>query len=673
MGLRYRQIHLDFHTSPDIPEIGALFDRKEFQEALKTAEVDSITCFSCCHHGLSYHPTRIGKMHPGLKFNLLREQIDACHEIGVNVPVYITAGVNSVAAAAHPEWREISRDGQWNGWRHSPLEAGFDKLCFNTPYLDYLCALIEETVTMFPDCDGIFLDIISQGQCCCRECMEEMVRDGLNPEVEADRIAHARKVLLKYYERSTAAARVHRPDMPVFHNSGHVTMGDTEILRYFSHLELESLPTGGWGYDHYPMSAAYSRNLGMEFLGMTGKFQTTWGEFGGLKHPNALRYECAAMLANGSRCSIGDQLHPSGKFDASTAAVIGAAYREVKEKEAYCRGAESVAAVAVLGRESITRIHAWFPEDSGAARVLLEEHIPFDFVDTQMDWSKYRFLLLPDEVCVTPELAVKLDAFRADGGKLILSGESGMNPEKNCFALKNLPFDWEGPSSYSPDYVQAAAAFAPEFATTPFVMYTRSQRIHAKPGAVSLGSVYDPYFNRDWRHFCSHQHTPYRPEPSGYDAGAMGDDVLYFAHPVFTLYRGWGAVAVREFIGRALRAFLGDALQLKTELPSTGRVTLMRQKEESRYILHLLYANTIIRGGSVTTLSGETIGRDGLEVIEELNPLPAGRVVVNVPEPVRRVVLVPENREIEFTRTSGGEIEFFVPEFRCHRMVALEF
>ena len=33
------------------------------------------------------------------------------------------------------------------------------------------------------------------------------------------------------------------------------------------------------------------------------------GEFGGYKHPNALRYETSLCLANGAACSIGDQLH----------------------------------------------------------------------------------------------------------------------------------------------------------------------------------------------------------------------------------------------------------------------------------------------------------------------------------------------------------------------------
>ena len=74
--LRFRQVHLDFHTSPLIPGIGAKFDRRQWQDALKKAHVDSITCFSSCHHGWSYHPTKVGKMHPGLDFNLLRAQME---------------------------------------------------------------------------------------------------------------------------------------------------------------------------------------------------------------------------------------------------------------------------------------------------------------------------------------------------------------------------------------------------------------------------------------------------------------------------------------------------------------------------------------------------------------------------------------------------------------------
>jgi hypothetical protein len=82
------------------------------------------------------------------------------------------------------------------------------------------------------------------------------------------------------------------------------------------------------------MSAKYTCNLPFDFLGMTGKFHTTWGEFGGYNHPNSLRYECAAMLAYGAKCSVGDQLHPNGTLAPSTYEIIGEAYREHKTSHA---------------------------------------------------------------------------------------------------------------------------------------------------------------------------------------------------------------------------------------------------------------------------------------------------------------------------------------------------
>ena len=46
-----RQVHLEFHTSPLIPGVGAHFDKKQFQAALTEGNVNSITVFAKCHHG----------------------------------------------------------------------------------------------------------------------------------------------------------------------------------------------------------------------------------------------------------------------------------------------------------------------------------------------------------------------------------------------------------------------------------------------------------------------------------------------------------------------------------------------------------------------------------------------------------------------------------------------
>ena len=668
--LRFRQIHLDFHTSPHIPGIGEKFDKKQWQDMLKTAHADSITCFSCCHHGLSYHPTKLGQMHPGLKFNLLRAQIDASHEIGVKVPIYFTAGINNLIADRHPEWRELCVDGSHRDWNPGELKPGFRTMCFNSPYLDFLCDLITEGCEMFPDADGVFIDIISQGECCCKYCIQDMLAEGYDPESQEDRYRFSRRTLMKYYQRTTEAIHKCNPNMPVFHNSGSVKAGNRAILPYFSHLELESLPTGGWGYDHYPLSAAYCRQLGMDFLGMTGKFHTTWGEFGGFKHPNALRYECAAMLAQGSKCSIGDQLHPSGALDESTCKLIGAAYAEVEAKEPWCRKVKGAAKTALLSNMAFNSLpgtgHVAPASETGASRILQELHIPFDLLDKESSFDAYDVLVLADDLRISDELQKDLDAFLARGGKLILSNNALLKATEDKQAF-DLPLEYSGVNPLFPDFICPAETVAPDFVNTPFVMYRPSHKIKVT-GGETLGQIYDPYFNRTYLHFCSHQHTPYQPEPSGFDAGVLTDQILYFAHPVFALYAAYGTVALKHFIGNAMDRFLGNSRQIKTNLPSQGRVSLMYQPEENRYILHLLFANTILRGSTVEMNGGNVRTSKPIEVIEELNPVYDITANVSIPANVKKVTLEPQGVEIP-VQEENGRYTVKLDKLTCHQMV----
>lgn len=102
--LPYRQVHLDFHTSECVPGIGSKFDKEQFQNALKTGHVNSITIFAKCHHGWSYYPTKVNAMHPNLNFDLLGAQLEACKEINVKSPVYLSAGFDERMAREHGDW-----------------------------------------------------------------------------------------------------------------------------------------------------------------------------------------------------------------------------------------------------------------------------------------------------------------------------------------------------------------------------------------------------------------------------------------------------------------------------------------------------------------------------------------------------------------------------------------
>ena len=175
--LRYRQVHLDFHTSEAVPSVGDRFDKEQFKAALKAGHVDSITVFSKCHHGWAYHPSTANEMHPKLKFDLLGAQLEACREIGVNAPVYLSAGHDEKYARRHPEDIVKWHPGDGADFLNA---AYYHLICYNTPYLDYLMAQVEEVMQKYNP-SGIFLDISAPRACVCNRCIESMRKLGLDP------------------------------------------------------------------------------------------------------------------------------------------------------------------------------------------------------------------------------------------------------------------------------------------------------------------------------------------------------------------------------------------------------------------------------------------------------------------------------------------------------------
>ncbi|WP_309120953.1 beta-galactosidase trimerization domain-containing protein [Paenibacillus sp.] len=659
--MRFRQVHLDFHTSEAIRGIGSRFSKQQFQSMLRKGHVDSITVFSKCHHGWAYHPSVANEIHPELDFDLLGAMIEAAHEIGVNTPVYLSAGLDEKLARRRPEWLVRKKDESLT-WAKDFMTPGYHVFCMNTPYLDVLVAQIEEVASRY-DADGIFLDIVGVHECYCQSCVASIRAEGGDPRDLAAMKRLWERTYARYAEATNAAVWKHKPGLPVFHNGGHITRGRRDLAFKNTHLELESLPTGGWGYDHFPLSARYAQTLGLPYLGMTGKFHTSWGEFGGYKHPNALRYETALSLANGARISIGDQLHPEGLMDEATYALIGAAYAEVEAKEPWCVDVESVADIALLSLEAQqsyasggtgTRdLHA--VADAGAVRMLLEGKLLFDVVDREADFARYKVVILPDAVPVDDDLLQRLTPFLAAGGKVLATGTSGLTPAGDAFALK-LGAAYVEPNPYAPSY------FRPNFEvaglpSASYVMYAQGQRVELADGGIAHGSRENSYFNRDVFAFCSHQHTPSTLEADG-PGMTEGEHGIYLAWNVFEDYAKKGSLVLRESVLYALDRLLPKKT-LRTNLPAQGVVTVQRQTTENRWVAHLLYASPVRRGTSV-------------EVIEDLVPMRDVAVEIAAPAAAKDVYLAPSGEKLTFAQ-DGGVVRTTVPEFTSHAMVVLQF
>lgn len=646
--MRKRQVHLDFHTSEAIP-VGKLFSKEQFRNALKTGHVNSITVFSKCHHGWSYHPTEANEIHPQLDFDLLGAQLEVCKELGVNAPVYISAGFDEKDYRKHPEWRFVCLPTEEEQLSH---ENGvhFHLLCFNTEYLDVLCKQIEEVMVKYNPC-GIFLDIVSPKICYCEKCRRDMLSLGLDIENEEDRQHFADITLKKYTEATNAAVRKHSKTATIFHNGGHIPKGNYDIIESNTHLELESLPTGGWGYDHFPLSAAYVRSLkNVEFLGMTGKFHHSWGEFGGFKHPNALIYETALSIANGAGCSIGDQLHPSGEMNDATYKLIGKAYSRVEEREPWLNNAINVADIAVLSAEAVTNKRDSLA-DIGANRMLLEGSYLYNFIDETMDFSSYKLLVLPDVAGISCKTIDKINSFMAKGGKVIASAEAIVKNGK--FSL-DIGATYKGINEFAPTYL------IPEYETangqTEYVMRCNSHKIEADSCQVEA-RMQNPYFNRTAEHFCSHMHAPNNPEES-FPAVITNGNIAYICWDIFTAYAQHGHLCFKELFSYICNKLLGDNKTISVGIPDKAVATYTRQDEENRSILHLIFAHTTVRGKAT-------------EVIEDTVPLKDVKCIIKKAAPPSKVMLVPECKELQFTY-ENGRVEFTVPEVNIHQMVALE-
>jgi len=647
----FRQVHLDFHTSGAIAGIGSHFSKEQFQQALKEGCVNSITVFSKCHHGWSYHPTTANEIHPGLDFDLLGAQLEACREIGVNAPVYISAGLDEKDAVRHPEWLNVSSPGAGVDYVNNP---GYHLLCYNTPYLDKLIAQVEEVMEKYHP-SGIFLDISNVRHCYCAHCVASMRAQGLDPKNPGHVHQMGEQVYANYCRRVEEAVRKYSPDCKIFHNAGNITRGRRDIAGYDTHLELESLPTGGWGYDHFPMSAAYVRNLGQEYLGMTGKFHTTWGEFGGFKHPNALRYETALSLAMGAKCSIGDQMHPEGEMNLSTYRLIGAAYREVAEKEAWCRDAEAVRDVAVLSVEAF-RPGVNCSADTGACRVLLEGKYLFDLIDAETPFDGYKLLVLPDHILVDEALEARLKAYLAAGGKVLATGESGCRPDRSGFAL-DFGGEFLGDNPYRPSFMVPCASLNMVNGVTEYVMYETGYNIQPAEGTRIAAWLAEPYFNRTVEHFCSHQHTPNGPNCR--PAAMINGNLAYIGWNLFDDYAGKGSLHLKELALNLIEALIGGSKTVAIKgLPDRGVTTLTTQKAENRMIHHVLFAHTCLRGKNI-------------EVIEDVLPVQDVEVSLRVPCP-KTVKLVPQNIDLPFAH-ENGTLTYTIDRFTIHQMVEIQY
>ncbi len=595
-----RTIHLDFHTGPDVPDVGASFDPERFAATFAAAHVDSVTVFAKCHHGRLYYGTDRLERHPGLAadLDLLKEQVDALHAVGIRAPVYLSVQVDEHAALTHPEWVAQHPDLRLVRWGEvartdgSAFVPGWHVLDMSSPYQDYLAEQTLDVLEHLGVVDGLFLDMCWDQPSSTQYAIAGALADGLDPATEEGRSAYARTSALRYMRRfQDLAAPYLSPEVAsgVWFNSRPKTNLHVEAA-LLKHVEVESLPTGGWGYAYLPYVARFVRPLGLPALSHTGRFHRSWGDNASLKPLAALRYECSQILSLGLTNGVGDLLHPRGVPNVAVYDRIGEVYAHIEACEPFQDGTEPVAEIALVVDPELG--DAPGAAGIGAVRMLQQLRQQFAVVPPTTDLAPYAVVLVPETTTVDDGLRAKLSAHVARGGSVVLVGNALCGAD-GAASLPEAGVTLEGPSSLANTFLRTLSSELPDLGQDT-VVYDRGLRMTPNEGTEVLVGTVEPYFDRTWQHFSGHSYTPPN-ELSPWAAVTRRGQVVAVAEPLLQSYGRLGNEVHRLVVQYVLDLLLPRPV-LRVSGPLHLETTVRRGPD--RTVVHLLsYLPTRVGSG----------------------------------------------------------------------------
>jgi len=601
----WRKIHLDFHNSRHMPHIGETFDPDAFVETLRQGHVDAVTVFAKDMHGYFYYPSVFGPVHPGLSRDLLGEQVAACRAHGIRVYAYYCVTWDNYLAEHHPEWLVWKRDRTTYLPRFGEPPS-WTALCLaNDDFVQLVLEHSQEILQRYP-IDGIWYDMPMPrgGECFCPTCLAAFRLTGESPFDEAAQRVHKQQLLTTFLRRSAELAHTLRPGCQVDQNN-QTNLGLPERATFLDNIDIEALPTGGWGYLYFPVNARYARTLGTSICGMTGRFQKSWADFGGLKHPTQLRIELAGIVAQGAQCGIGDQMPPSGRLDAAVYETIGQAYAEIERLEPFLEGAApAVEAAIVVGGLPLTDIGRPTTPLArsviGLTKLLIEQRLQFDVVEVDAPFERYRLLLLPDWLRVDVRLAERLNHHLAVGGAVLSLGRSLRCEESTQPWLADLGLTFVGESPYQPCYLCVRKDSGLDVPPYEYALYSGADYWQEnRSDAKVLARLGEPLFQRSGEHYTSHAQTPF-DHATEYPAIIQRDRFGAVTFPLGTSYDQYGYWVYRKLFQQLVQAvypqqFVRSSAPLSAELSVTYQTRAAGRP--ARYLVHIVNCSPLPRVG----------------------------------------------------------------------------
>lgn len=472
------------HHSPAPPTV--TFDKLdigEYEKFYQEAQIDSLMVYTKDHWGYSYYDTKIGTMHPGLKFDYIAKvsQILRKHHIEFNA--YYCLEYDTLAPKQHPQWAIRDKDGHPVTLRnrHSPAKWGMP--CYETGYRTYVLGQLKEVVERFHP-DSLFLDIFGKTLCYC-DCCKKKFKERYGYDLpEKEGCVEGERVFFEFgkqgqdvnqfledsaYEMLQDVIKTVKAVDPQLKVTINFAALYPKKIRDLLDYQFTEPWAGNW------LSAAYSRDTSVMPYPQLGP-----GDVSEVYNyrPDAV-YELAGaqITAGGCRSFFysGSQ-HTDGTLEHAEALKVGKANEEIRKYEAYLTDRRVAADIAIIQSDSSSMAKSGSRVVLNAIGRVRQPDPHKEALKGAMmlcDYAKYSWKIVPEQE-LTRETAAEfqcmilagvfhvsealrgvLEEFQSSGGSIIAAGECGLYGENGTrldnFSLSGLfGCDYEGEiSDYS--------------------------------------------------------------------------------------------------------------------------------------------------------------------------------------------------------------------------------
>ena len=572
VGQKFRRaIHYDFHTSPGIPNIFGNFDAEKFASQLEDAKIEYVNVAARCNMGFSYYNTKVGKKYEGLgDRDPLFEMVEACHKKGIGVTAYFNVGLDHEMAADNPNWLKVDRYGRI--YREDKKDNFFRVMCYNSPYRAHFLAQIREICEY--DIDGLFCDCFVLRECFCPECMSNMAKNGVDISDNAAVLDYQNKVRFEFANEIYEALGEKKDKIKLYFNGMSWTMG------HQTHAEIECLSSDPyWGYDYFDSMAAYTRTMYEDRVYMSGRFQNSWGDFGGVKTVASMQNDLYDAMMNSFGISYGDHMHPVDGFENEVAARIAKVMEEKIAYEPYTENSDNIVEVGVIIKSNdVMRKIPYFAK--GAARILKELKIQYNVYDEngRFEDDGVKLLIVGENADYGKAFCEHLCEFAENGGKIIFTG-SAIDFAKElglCDYAELVGKD-----------TRDNAYYTAEGSDMRWAMYEPS-RIIKNAGGKEIAKYVNNVLNFTWN---GRQATFYRPqgEESEYSAAVVGEGSACVCFDIFKAYADNFLVEHRELIKNIFDELMPERLVDSPMMPKTATTTITRNAEHTVFHVKATY------------------------------------------------------------------------------------